>query len=137
MAMRWMLRKRRIELHVRTNYIIVLILTCTVVIIAAVIGFSFFGCAYICKRVFPDEPLFTPLELDDIRIERETDIESALSSQIDNLKVSSLLLSRLFKRFKKKLTLHRKRKTELQTKRDIAATIEDRIESYNDKGRYE
>ena len=38
---------------------------------------------------------------------------------------------------KKKLTLHRKRKTELQTKRDIAATIEDRIESYNDKGRYE
>ena len=33
------------------------------------------------------------------------------------------------------MSIHRKRKTELQTKRDITATIEERIESYNDKGR--
>lgn len=43
--------------------------------------------AYILKKICPNGPQFTSLELDEIRIERLDDIESSIVRKIDGLKV--------------------------------------------------
>ena len=88
---------------------------------AICISTLFACCCWICGRLCPSAPDFSALELDDIRIGRQTDIEASLSNQIDSLK--------------KRLELQRKRRTNMETKRDIAATVEERVEKFNAKGK--
>jgi hypothetical protein len=77
-------------------------------------------CIYVCSRIFPDGPIFSPIELDDIRIGRVHEAESGLQQQIEGLQG--------------RLAAQRMKRTNLETQRDIAATVEDRVEKFNAKG---
>lgn len=60
----------------------------------AVFLFCLFLMAGWCAREFcPRGPIFTPLELDEIRLDRLDDIESTLQTSISTLKVSVLTIS--------------------------------------------
>jgi hypothetical protein len=70
--------------------------------------------------------VFNALELDDIRIERLDDIESNYKTNIKVLKVNILLSLNCFTVYLKnqdKLAFHRKKKTNVQTDRDIKVKI--------------
>ncbi len=57
--------------------------------------FCLFFIAGWCAREFcPRGPIFTPLELDEIRLDRLDDIESSLKTSISTLKVRGLLCVR-------------------------------------------
>jgi hypothetical protein len=79
------------------------------------------GCCYCFKRICPQGPIFTSLELDDIRLERYDDIEQGIEENI--------------KLLKDKLAYHRRKKTGVQTDRDIRMIIGQHTQSFNDKGR--
>lgn len=78
-------------------------------------------CTYICKQLFPRGIQFSAIELDDIKLERLDDIESGIQN---NIKV-----------LKDKLTFHRKKKTAVQTERDIKIKVNERAELFNARGR--
>lgn len=65
--------------------------------------------------------MYSPLELDEIRLERSRDREGVLASRIEKMK--------------NKLTSMRKSRTEVQTRRDIAASVEEKIDKFNARGR--
>ena len=77
-------------------------------------------CLYICARICPDGPIFSAVELDDIRIGRVQETENTLQQQIEGLQ--------------SRLTLQRMKRTNLETQRDIAATVEERVNNFNSKG---
>jgi len=93
----------------------------TFVFLAALIGVLFFTCMYLVKRICPYNPMFSSLELEEIRVERVQDRERTIMGRIDRMKA--------------KLTNMRRKRTEIQTRRDIAASVEDRVERFNSKGR--
>ena len=112
----------------------------------AIFLFGIFLAAGWCAREFcPRGPIFTPLELDEIRLDRLDDIESSLKSSINTLKVSTLtpkvpngaLFAQQLILFshQTKLAFHRKKKTQTQTDRDIKRRLGERVEQFNDKGR--
>jgi hypothetical protein len=57
------------------------------VIIAAVLAGAFSLCVYCVKQICPEDSMFTPLELDQIRIERVEDRERSIMGKIDRMKV--------------------------------------------------
>ena len=57
---------------------------------AFILVFVAFVLAYIAREVCPRGPIFTSIELDDIRLDRLDDIESSLKNNINNLKVCGL-----------------------------------------------
>ena len=64
-----------------------------------------FGCYYCWNQVFPRENMFTSLELDDIRLERLDERESMLNKKLETIQ--------------NQLTFHRRKKTEVQIRRDV------------------
>jgi hypothetical protein len=57
-------------------------------IIAAIVGsIAFVCCCYICSRICPDGPVFSALEMDQIRVDRVSEVESTLENQIEALQV--------------------------------------------------
>lgn len=57
------------------------------VFLAMLIGFIFFGCMWLKHKLCPYNSMFTPLELEDIRIERAVDREQTIMGRIDRMKV--------------------------------------------------
>ena len=62
-------------------------LTTAVVFLAALIGVLFFTCMYLVKRICPYNPMFSSLELEEIRVERVQDRERTIMGRIDRMKV--------------------------------------------------
>lgn len=93
----------------------------TYVFLAMFVAALFFCVMYCMKKICPRVDMYSPLELDEIRLERAADREGVLSSKIDKMK--------------NKLSNMRKQKTEVQTRRDIATSIEERVHKFNTKGR--
>lgn len=100
-------------------------------IITIVISFALFGvciccfCYYYIKSL-PDDLFFTdieftPLQIEEIRLSRQQEIENSLKTKINTMK--------------KQLTVQRKKKTEILTKRDVMDKLEDRIDTFHSKGR--
>lgn len=93
----------------------------TYIFLAAFIAVIFFCLLYCIKKICPRVDMYSPLELDEIRLERAQDREGKLAMKIDKMK--------------SKLANLRKTRTEVQTRKDIAANIEDRVDKFNAKGR--
>ncbi len=99
-------------------------------------------CIRFCSKLCPEGPQFSAIELDDIRLGRQQDIEQSLNNQIESLKVHHYNKKALcfyviiFCVAKTRLTLQRKRRTNIETKKEIAETIEERVEKFNAKGKY-
>jgi hypothetical protein len=60
---------------------------CTDIFLAIFVGVLFFCVMYCMKKVCPRVDMYSPLELDEIRLERAEDREGILSSKIDKMKV--------------------------------------------------
>mmetsp|Transcript_34815 Transcript_34815/g.75199 ORF Transcript_34815/g.75199 Transcript_34815/m.75199 type:complete len:207 (+) Transcript_34815:34-654(+) len=77
--------------------------------------------AYCVRELCPHGTNFSSLELDEIRLDSLDDVESSLQTNINALK--------------DRLAFHRKKKTLVQTDRDIKRRLEERVGLFHDRGR--
>jgi len=73
------------------------------------------------KDNFFDPIEFSPLELEAVRLSRQEEKEERLREKIFN--------------YKKQLDIHRRRKTEMQTRKDLLETLDDKVDKFHAKGR--
>ena len=85
-----------------------------------VLSLSIFACWYCWRQVFPRNNDFLALDLDEIRLERIDERETMLTNQLKGIQ--------------NKLTSYRRKKTEIQVRRDVTKKLEENLDRYNDKG---
>mmetsp|Transcript_22011 Transcript_22011/g.37133 ORF Transcript_22011/g.37133 Transcript_22011/m.37133 type:complete len:92 (-) Transcript_22011:4343-4618(-) len=61
----------------------------TYIFLAAFIAVIFFCLLYCLRKICPRVDMYSPLELDEIRLERANDREGKLAMKIDKMKVQS------------------------------------------------
>jgi hypothetical protein len=107
------------------------------ILVAFIVAAIFACCMYLRYKICPDEDeMFTDLQLEEIRLERVSEKEKTLLGRMSQMKVcllNSFLLELIDTQ--QKLSDIRKKKTNIETRRDITKVVEERLDTFNEKGR--